>query len=692
MKHLFTSYKTLVLPALVFATAALSARAQAPDASPSATPTNVSTIVIIGQRIPGATVVVPTPELQLRDPDTASLLNQIPGAAVVRNGALTGIAQLRGLSGDRVKTLVDGMAITPACPFYMDPPLHYSAPSSLHKLTVLPGITPVSLGGDSIGGTVLAEPAPPRFATDDHPLWSSDLGSFYRSSNDGYGFNGEFALANKDLGAAYSGSWETGDDLRFPGGRARDTAFDEFVEQEGRIAGKLLGGLLEAYGGISRTRNAGTPAVPMDMITDDSWRVGLRQTGEYEFAELDSRIAFHSIDHLMNNYSLRPLAPGAPRLFSPATSDDLSGQLAAVFPRDKNTFRAGVDFHWNAFDAFVQNADNGRQQNTLNDANRTRIGSYLEWQTNWSDQWTSLVGVRNDTVWSDTDNIETFFPPAAADAAAFNAQSHYRIFPDFDAMVSVRYKPGEHSNYELAFARKTRAPSLLELYLYTPFAASAGASDGRTYLGNLGLDPEVSHQVALTGDWHGDGWEMKVTPYYNFVSDYIQGTPINRFVNGLPVLQYENVNRADLYGVDAEAHYDLTNEFSLHAQLSYVRGIDRDNGDNLYQIPPLHGIVSLEYDNGAWHGAVEGVLAARQDKVSAYNGETPSPGYALLNLRAGYTFREHLNVELSLENLVDKRYANHLAGVNRVLDSDVPVGARLPSAGRSVAVSVKYDF
>lgn len=652
----------------------------------------MQTIVVTGQPIPEAAVVDQTPELQLRDPDTASLLNQIPGAAVIRNGPLTGIAQLHGLSGDRVKILVDGMAITPACPFSMDPPLHYASPSSLHTLTVLAGITPVSLGGDSIAGTVLAEPAPPRFATDEHPLWSSDLGSFYRSSNDGYGFNGEFALASENLRAAYSGSWETGENLRFPGGQARDTAFDEYLEQEGRVAGKALGGVLEAFGGVSRTRNAGAPAVPMDMLKDDSWRVGMRHIGEFEFGELDSRIAFHSIDHLMNNYSLRPLAPGAARLFSPATSDDLSGRVAATFPRDTNTFRAGMDFHWNAFDAFVQNADNGRQQNTLNDATRSRIGSYLEWQKSWSEQWTSLVGVRNDTVWSDTDNIETFFPLAAADAAAFNARSHYRIFPDFDGMISVRYKPDEHSNYELAFARKTRAPSLLELYLYTPFAASAGASDGRTYLGNLDLEPEVSHQVALTGDWHRDGWGLKVTPYYNFVSDYIQGTPISRLVNGLPVLQYENVDRADLYGVDAEAHYDLTKEFSLHGQLSYVRGIDRDNGDNLYQIPPLHGILSLEYDSGAWHSAVEGVLAARQDKVSAYNGETPSPGYALLNLRAGYTFRQHLNVELSLENLFDKRYSNHLAGVNRVLDSDVPVGARLPAAGRSVGVSVKYDF
>jgi iron complex outermembrane receptor protein len=49
-------------------------------------------------------------------------------------------------------------------------------------------------------------------------------------------------------------------------------------------------------------------------------------------------------------------------------------------------------------------------------------------------------------------------------------------------------------------------------------------------------------------------------------------------------------------------------------------------------------------------------------------------------------------VELALENLSDGRYADHLAGVNRVSGSDVPVGVRIAGAGRSVAVSVNYEF
>jgi iron complex outermembrane receptor protein len=85
-------------------------------------------------------------------------------------------------------------------------------------------------------------------------------------------------------------------------------------------------------------------------------------------------------------------------------------------------------------------------------------------------------------------------------------------------------------------------------------------------------------------------------------------------------------------------------------------------------------------------------LVDRQSEVADYNGELPTPGYALLHLRAGYTFREHLSVDVALENVFDENYADHLGGINRVLASDVPVGAHIPGAGRFVSVSVNYKF
>ena len=82
----------------------------------------------------------------LRSADAAAMISKLPGTAIVRNGAQTGIVQLRGLSGDRVGVRVDGMSITPACPNHMDPPLHYASGGAGDLVEMFAGISPVSAG------------------------------------------------------------------------------------------------------------------------------------------------------------------------------------------------------------------------------------------------------------------------------------------------------------------------------------------------------------------------------------------------------------------------------------------------------------------------------------------------------------------------------------------------------------------
>ncbi len=633
-----------------------------------------------------------SPQARSRAADSAALLREVPGAAVVRNGPQTGIVQLRGLSGDRVKVLVDGMTITPACPNHMDPPLHYAAPSGADSLTVMAGITPVSLGGDSIGGTVLLQSPPTRFSTNDHPLAFGEIGTVYRSSNDGYGFSGGGGLANRTWSAAYQGSWQTAGDLRFPGGRVRDTGYH--TQQHGLVVGLQTDvGLWSIDASLLRTRDTGTPALPMDMIKDDGYGIGLTQSGHYSFGSVDARFYYHATDHRMDNYSLHPVATGGMRMFSPSNSDDTGLNLGVSLPHGIHTLRVGTEFHLNDFDAYQQNVATGAQQDTLNDASRVRAGTYVEWQADWSTQWTTLLGLRNDTVRSDAANVSNFYPPSAADAAEFNARPHDLVDVNFDVTAAVRFAPNTFSAYELALARKNRAPSLLERYLWTPLSASAGQADGRTYLGNLDLGSETSHQIAATADWYAPAWEVMVTPFYNFVTGYIQGTPIARLDSkGQPVLQYQNVGRADLYGVDGKARYAFNEHFALRGVISYVRGIDRDNGDNLYRIAPLHGAINLDHHLGGWESNIELRMVRKQDKVARYNDEPRTPGYALLNLRTGYTFPSRIGVQVGIENMLDKRYADHLGGINRVLSSDVEVGERIPGAGRFVYAQASYRF
>jgi iron complex outermembrane receptor protein len=638
--------------------------------------------------LPEQVILKPARNEELRALDAADLLRLEPGLAVVRNGQQTGILQMRGLSGDRVKILVDGMTLTPACPNHMDPPLHYVNPRAVEKVEVIAGITPVSQGGDSLAGTVNLESTGPLFPTNQPSLYQGQIGGFYRGANDGYGFSAEGSAADQKAAIGYSGTWQEGNDLKFPGGTVRDTGY-ETQQHLAEISARGDGKLWTADGGFGRTRDSGTPALPMDMIKDDSYRVGLRHLGDYAPGQLEARVYFHQIDHLMDNFSLRPVATNMARMQSPAKSEDMGLRTALTTTKDIHTVRAGMEVLHNNFDAYQQNVVTGARQDTLNENQRSRLGLFAEWQGNWDSPWTTLAGVRSDTVWSSAEAIEQWFPPANADRLAFNNADRDQVDANVDATFAVRFTPEQHQSYELGIARKNRAPSLLERYLWTPLSASAGQADGRTYLGNTELESETSHQIAATGLWYGRTWQLKISPFYNWVHNYIQGTPIARLdASGRPVLQFQNFDDVQLYGVEAQGELKLLSWLTAEGNLSYVRGENLDTDDNLYRIAPLHGLVALRAQYAGWTAGAEVEMANEQNQVARYNGELPTPGYALLHLRLGYTLAQRYELSVGVENVLDKEYSDHLGGVNRVLGSDVPVGAHLPGAGRFAYVSL----
>lgn len=639
------------------------------------------------------------PEL-LRHADTAAMVRNMPGASIVRNGSQTGILQLRGLSGDRVAVRVDGMTITPACPNHMDPPLHYAHPSRGDLVELMAGISPVSSSGDHIGGALLVKSADPEFAKDDSLLMRGALGASFLGNQDATQLRADLSIAGENAAVQYRGSAAKADDLRYPGGTVSASGYDT-TSHDLSGAWRTAHGFIAVDVGFSSTRDAGTPSLPMDMIEDDAWRIGITQKEAFTWGTLENRLYVHDIDHLMDNFRLRPVIPGGVAMESPATSRDYGWRGDVVLPMGDNKLLTGIDIHRNEFDAEQVAVATGMSRDTFADNTRSRYGAYAEWNQKHTDRWSSRFGVRGDVVTSDADAVNNgILPPPGpmldailADQARFNASD--RLFSDVlpAATAALRFEPYDDTSIELAAALKSRAPSLVERYLWTPLNASAGLADGRTYLGNLGLDPETSMQIALAATRKGDSWHVGITPFYQNVYDYIQGMPIGRMdMNGLPVLQYDNIDRAELYGLELTGGWQITEEVTLDGSISHVRGRNTETGDDLYRIAPLHGLFDLGYRLDLWEGHLEWVWASAQNRVSSIQNEPATPGYGILNLRIATTFAASVRLELGVENLLDKRYADHLDGVNRVAGGDLALGGAIPSAGRFAYVSLGWEF
>ena len=98
---------------------------------------------------------------------------------------------------------------------------------------------------------------------------------------------------------------------------------------------------------------------------------------------------------------------------------------------------------------------------------------------------------------------------------------------------------------------------------------------------------------------------------------------------------------------------------------------------------------------------VQQVLTARQDRLSATNTQDPqdgansfseTPGYGRTNLFVDYFVNSNLSLTAGVENLWDREYTDHLTGFNRVINSDVAVGQRLPGQGRNVFGRLQYQW
>jgi len=636
----------------------------------------------------------------LRHADTAALVRNMPGASIVRNGSQTGILQLRGLSGDRVAVRVDGMTITPACPNHMDPPLHYAHPAQGDLIELMAGISPVRAGGDHIGGALLVKSADPEFAKDGSLLMRGALGASFLGSQDATQLRADLSIANENAAVQYRGSAATADDLRYPGGTVSASGYDT-TSHDLTGAWRTQNGFIAVDVGFSATRDAGTPSLPMDMVKDDAWRFGITRKETFTWGTLENRLYVHDIDHLMDNFTLRPVMPGGMAMESPATSRDYGWRGDITLPMGDNTLRTGIDIHRNEFDAEQVAVATGMRRDTFEDNTRMRYGAYVEWDQKHSDKWSSRYGLRGDVVTSDAGAVGNgILPPPGpmrdailADQARFNAAD--RSFSDVlpAATAALRFEPDDKTGIELAAALKSRAPSLLERYLWTPLNASAGLADGRTYLGNLDIDPETSMQIALAVTRKGDFWYAGITPFYQNVYDYIQGMPIARMdMNGQPVLQYDNIDRAELYGLELTGGWQIIDELTLDGSISHVRGRNKDTGDDLYRIAPLHGLFDLGYRRESWEGHLEWAWASAQNRVSKIQNEPTTPGYGILNLRVAKTFADSVRVEVGVENLLDKRYADHLGGVNRVPGGDLAMGEAIPSAGRFAYLSLGWAF
>ena len=684
--------------------------------------------------------------------DTASLLRDIPGVSLYGAGAVSSLPAIHGMADDRVRVKLDGMDLISSCPNHMNPALSYIDPTNVGTIKVYAGITPVSVGGDSIGGTIVAETPAPEFAAPGQAsLFKGEAGAFYRSNNSARGGNLAATYATDAFNITYSGATSAADNYKAAGdfktfsatGNGTNTLpLNEVGSSAYKTTNQTLGvafkganHLIEAKLGLQDMPKQLYPNQRMDLLDNEQRSLNLRYLGQLAWGTLDARIYNERVKHFMEfgpdkmfAYTAGNTSQGMPMKTEGKTTGasikaniDLSKQDILRVGGELQQYR--LNDWWPAVVGSAGMGPNDFQN--INNGERDRTALFGEWERRLNKEWLTLLGLRFERVNTNAGMVHGYnlatAPTAGAggmmnqtrDAVGFNNANRDKTDNNWDLTALARYAANTTQDIEFGFARKVRSPNLYERYSWSTANMMSimnnYVGDGNGYIGDVNLKPEKAHTLSATFDWHAANrdWEFKATPYYTRVTDYIDAvqwngtTNVSRsplLTNQFVVLKYTNQS-ARLYGIDLSGRMPLAKtgfgELGLKGLLNYTNGKNRDTGDELYNIMPLNARLTLTQKLGGWDNGVELVMVDAKSKVSDARNEIKTPGYGLVNLRASYSWKQ-TRVDFGVENLFDKFYSLPLGGAytgqGTTMGLALPWNVAVPGMGRSLYAGVNYKF
>lgn len=645
--------------------------------------------------------------------DTADLLRSLPGIANATGGGFAGLPVMRGLNDQRLNVLVDGAPIAFACPNEMNPPLSYTDPQTVRRVSAVTGVTPVSMGGDSIGGAITVETRQPRFAEDGKRLLTGEASSFYRSNGDGFGSALSVTTATNTVSVTYNGSYTRANNYEGGGddGVVRSTEYAK-TDHGASLSARTDAGLFELSGGYHFSPHEGFPNQYMDMTSNESWVFDGHYNRAFAWGTVDIKAYHRDIDHEMNFLEDKGgTADGGMPMNTQVRTTGYTVK-ADIPVSDADTLTVGNEFHHQWLNDYWPPVAGSMMMGpdtfiNINHAHRDRLGTFAEWEARWTDKLTTLIGARNDLVWMNTGDVQPYTTGMmgmedAMAATAFNAADHQKSDTNWGFSALSTYALDKAVTLELGYAHKTRSPNIYERYAWGRGSMSSRMigwyGDGNGYVGNLALEPEKADTVSGAVALHGEGkdaWSVKVAPYYTHVDDYIDAVEIASFGGGFSQLQFVN-QQAAFYGVDlsgATPRWTSESIGSLRvtATAGWLRGKNLDDGGPLYHQMPLNATVTLEHMLGGFHNAVELALVKEKTRVDATRNEPETGGYALLNLRTGYLWR-NIDLTFDVENLFDTAYDLPLGGVS-LGDFNATGDLRsVPGSGRSFNVGLSVKF
>lgn len=619
-------------------------------------------------------------ELSLqRESTLGETLKSIPGVSSTYFGPNASRPIIRGLDGERVRMMQNGVGILDASSLSFDHAIALD-PLVIEQIDVVRGPAALLYGGSAVGGVVNAI---------DHRIPKEAIDGITGRSEVRFGGaenqkNGAIVLdAGNGVLTIHADAYKRKtDDLDIPGyamSRRKSEATGESREHKGRLVnsgsdadGGAIGAsiaLENGYVGMSYStfnNKYGTvaePDVTIDMKSD-------RWDFASELRDLGTIISKVKVRMAYTDYEHRELEDG--EVGTTFKNRGVEGSIEATHGNiGPLSGVVGVQFHNSRFEALGEEA--------FVPANRTSTQAVYLYEELPLDTVKLTFGGRVEHAKIESRGGADFGP------------SESRSFTPYSLATGALFTLNDQWSLTTNLSHNERAPSYFELY-----ADGVHVATDQYEIGSSNLGKERSNGIDAQLRWKQDHNSFSIGAYYtrfsNFIGLFNSGNLVNeegeagQADSDIAEAEFKGA-RAVLKGFEAEGKfrvYDRTGSLDLNLRGDYVRATNRDTGGSLPRISPLKLGFGLDYRYNRFGSRLDVLHAFKQNRTD--DNELATDGYTLVNATLTYKLPSpqpfQLEAFAKAYNLLDQTIRDHTS----ILKDIAPMG------GRSLLVGLRGEF
>lgn len=602
-------------------------------------------------------------------------LLKIPGLWIRELGAAQNSPVIRGLSGDRTSTLLDGIRINNSFMGPESPSLLGSIdPYQMESAEALFGSASTQYGSDAMGGLIKLTSKSPDFSEERTEIHGNVMMRLLGKSSEQSGAGSlQINSANLGLMASYS--------LRNLGGIIPGTFGKDYQQESALIKGKLkvarnhiLNLSYQKYGqrNVLSRETQRLPEELRDNLRPIQWQMAhakwvsnfqnrwlkqLRVTGAYQQYDENREMVF-SNDNLFRKEENQ--------------SQTMTGIIEVHSqPNLYWNFVSGVEIYQEGISSQAYQSRSGSGDLRIASP-RFLNGSQVGNMDIYSLHTVELVKLRLSFGGRAHKTLLTGNDPTFGEV---KANPHA-----FSGNISAVYPLTQHIFLSSSFNTGFRNPGVHEI-------SSLGNQSTQFELptDSLGVEKSFSSQIGLKAKTESFvGSLVLYRTRLNDLIDFIPGTYLNNSVyEGRTVVQKSNTGQAYIKGIEASVEIPISTAMALYGSILYTSGENLKDQSSLSRIPPVNGRLGFRMRTkiGVW-SRIEWQKAGTQNALSQDDINNPyidprgTASWNVLNLHVGYDFNWGY-MTLGVQNFFDNTYrihGSHVDGIDRVVLLSMQLG------------------